>query len=174
MSPQIIVPKATAENPVGGGNRAFPEGTWNGTIEEVRSRGLPPWAGDNPKAGFASSEGEVLGVQIGQTQPLEGQDDAGNSKCFVDFVVNDGGLSVNEIDPMEKDNPSWQMQRSAKLLASLALAVGAVEEVDGNVVVAENFVDELRSGAFTGQRVMFVVFHDKMEKAVVKAFGEAV
>lgn len=161
----IMMPKAKAETPVGGGKTVFPEGSFVGTIEEVRTRAFPDWINPstNPRGGYASTDGETLSIQLGGNVNLdEGGASAGNQKMFIDFVIRDGDVTV-EAGP-EIPEVSWQMQKSAALLTNLALALGATEEIEdeaGNVFITttEDFLSSLQSGALTGSRVGFTTYH---------------
>jgi len=162
---QIIIPKEQAESPVGdGGDTPFPKGQWCGTIDEVRIRELPPWA-DTPGRGYKDEDGEVLSIQFGSNEALEGQDDIGARKHFVDFVIRDGleTPATVEMDP-KKDCDSWMLQRGTRLLSNLGAALGETEELedeDGKAMlaVAEDFLDNLRAGAFDGTSVAFRIGH---------------
>lgn len=162
---QIVVPQALAEN-LGGERKAQAAGAWQGTIDEVRVRGFPDFVDPiaNPRAGYASADGEILSIELGSQEPLEGQDDVGGTKYFVDFVVRDGDLEIEDVDTSQRDVPHWQLQSSARRMANLAIALGHVEEVedeDGNnmVVVAEGFRDSLMNGAVKGSQVGYKLFH---------------
>lgn len=160
--PSIMVPKTRAETPIGGGDRKFPEGDWKGKIEEVRIRSFPDWIDPSAGRGYASATGEIVSIQLGSNVALEaGQEDAGNQKHFVDFVTRDGQVSV-EAGP-DIPEASWQMQRSAALLANLAIALGETNEVEfeGEVMVetAEGFLDTLREGGYNDRDIGFSTYH---------------
>jgi hypothetical protein len=162
---RIVVPQALAED-LGGERKTQPAGTWQGTIDEVRVRGFPDFVDpvNNPRAGYANKNGEILSIELGSQEPLEGQDDVGGTKYFVDFIVRDGDLEIEDVDPSERNVPHWQLQSSARRMANLAIALGHVEEVedeDGNtqIAVAEGFRDALLNGAIKGTRVGYVLTH---------------
>ncbi len=166
----IMVPKSRAEAPTGGGNRLFPAGEYAGTIEEVRTRPFPDYVDpvSRPKGGYASSDGEILSIQLGENRALNNESaDPGNQKMFVDFVIRDGDVAIDSGPNI--DDRSWQMQRSATLLTNLALALGATSEVTGEdgdtyVVTVDNFLSELRDGNLNGTNVGFTTYHRPWEK----------
>lgn len=163
--PGIMVPKSRAETPVGGTSRIFPAGQWIGKIDEVYVQTFPTWA--TPNQGYASAEGEIVSVQLGEARALgEGQEDPGNGKFFVKFVTRDGALEI-EAGPDIPD-ASWQMQRSAAQLANLALALGQTEDVEMEgetyTVTSEGFLDALRSGELNGTEIGFTTFHRSWKK----------
>jgi len=161
---QIMVPTAQAEAPVGdGGGSTFPKGGWQGTIEEVRVRELPEWA-EIEGRGYGCADGEVLSIQFGSNQPLEDQDDIGAKKHFVDFVIRDGDETPETVDVTERKCDCWQLQKGTRLLANLGMAMGETEVLeteDGDSVtaVSEDFLDNLREGAFEGTSVAFTIGH---------------
>jgi hypothetical protein len=162
---QIVVPQAMAED-LGGERKTQAAGAWQGTIDEVRIREFPDWVDPvaSPKGGYANSTGEILSIELGSQEPLEGQEDVGGSKLFVDFVVRDGDLEIEDVDVTVRDVPHWQLQSSARRMANLAIALGATEELedeDGkvNTVVAEDFRYSLMNGAIKGTKVGYVLSH---------------
>lgn len=157
----IMVPKARAETPVGGGQFVFPEGSWVFTLDETYAQTLPPWAG-TPGRGYSSADGEVLSIQLGSARAFgENQGDPGNGKLFVKFVTRDGDVEITA-GPDIPDT-SWQMQKDAALLTNLAIALGQTEEVemDGEtyIVTSDGFLDALRDGTLKGSEVGANVFH---------------
>jgi len=164
MSPQIMVPTSQAEAPIGEGNDTpFPKGSWSGTIDEIRTRDLPPWA-DTPGRGYASEDGVVLSIQFGSNSPLDGQDDIGARKHFVDVVVRDGEETVETIDVTDRDSDSWMLQRGARLLANLGIALGETEELETEngatmTACAEDFRSNLEEGSFDGTNIAFGISH---------------
>jgi len=185
MSPQIMIPTSQAEAPVGSGDTPFPKGEWQGTIDAVHIQELPPWAGDENR-GYASESGVVLSLEIGSNQPLNGQDDIGNRKHFVPIVVQDGHETPETIDVMERKSDSWMLQRGTRLLANLGMALGETEELETEegaamTVVSEDFLDNLRAGAFDGTSVSFGISHRPWAKngksgteVITKEFFQAV
>lgn len=164
----IMVPKARAEAPAAGGDTPFPAGAWEGTIEEVRVRGFPDFiakaiAEGATNRGYATGEGEIIGLQIGHNTPLEDQGDVGARKMFVDFVTRDGKAQIEDGNAIP--DTSWQMQKDAALLANLALALGATEEVEFEgetyVETTPDFVQQLRDQDLNGTRIGFRVSHRK-------------
>ena len=162
--PAIMVPKKRAETPVGGGDFTWPKGPWKGIIDTSTTRSFPEFIGRDVEAaargngkprGYASGDGDILSLQVGSNTGLAGQDDVGARKFFMDFVIRDGDVSV-EAGP-EIPEASWQMQKSAALLANLALALNATEEVEyeGQTMIstAESFLEDLKSGAYNGTTI---------------------
>lgn len=162
-----MVPKTRAEAPVrsGGAKVLQAEGPWKGTIDAVRVRPFPNFIGkdieDGKERGYSSGDGEILSIEIGSNVPLkEGMEDYGARKRFVDFVIRDGTATVSDVIPED----SWQMQRSAALLANLALALGATEELTDDqenvfVVTSEDFLETLKGEGFNSQIVGYTVAH---------------
>jgi len=160
---QIMIPTSQAEAPVGDSNNVFPKGSWCGTIDSVRVRELPPWANIDGR-GYSCDDGEVLSIQFGTNRPLDGQDECGEKKHFVDFVIRDGEETSETVDVMDRGVSCWQLQKGTRLLANLGAAMGQTEVLeieDGTsmTVVAEDFLDNLKSGAFDNEEVSFGVFH---------------
>jgi hypothetical protein len=164
MGKPFVVPVKQAQDLAPRNDEPIPAGAWQGTVEESRVRGLDfladRTADQLAKQGFTSADVEVVSLQIGSLQPMEGQDDVGNRKFFTpDIVLRDGEYSIEEEAPEE----AWQLQRSQRAITNLALALGFVEEVevDGEAgyVVVEDFFDMLRDGKLRGQQIGFVVYH---------------
>jgi len=181
---QIIIPSSQATAPVGeGGDTLFPKGEWQGTIDEIRVRDLPPWA-DTPGRGYASEDGEVLSIQIGSNSPLNGQDDIGAKKHFVDLVIRDGEETPETVDVMERKCESWMLQRGTRMLVNLGMALGETEELEDEngkamTVVAEDFLENLKTGAFDGTDVSYEISHRPWSSkddngAVVKSGTEVI
>jgi len=166
---QIMIPTSQAEAPVGdGGGEAFPSGSWCGTIDEIRIRDLPPWA-DVSGRGYGCDDGEVLSIQFGRNRPLDGQDECGEKKHFVDFVIRDGDETPETVDVTDRGSDCWQLQKGTRLLTNLGMALGQTEEMETEdgaamTVVAEDFLENLRSGAFDSQECAFAVFHKPWTK----------
>lgn len=141
----------------------WPQGAYRGTIERVRSDELPPWAGDNPRNGWADTDGERLSLQIGSVSAIdEIPVEIGNRKFFADMggdlTVRDGPLTVEDVDVTQRDVPHWKLLNSAEFLGRLANALGAAQ-ANGENVEAEGFVEDLRSGAYDGREIGFEIFH---------------
>jgi len=179
---RIVVPQQTLERPLVGGDRPTQaEGAWEGVLEEVRVRPFPDFVDPEtrPTAGYATRDGEVLSLQFGSQEPLEGQEGYGDRKFCYDVVVRDGELTAESVDVTEKRARYWQLQRGAQGLAHLANALGAIEfteDDNGTAVaaVAEDFRQRLEAGEFNGTRVGYVLNHrnwtqkDKTTGAVLK------
>lgn len=161
--PAIMVPKSSADAPNAGRDFTFPEGSFIGTIDEIRVREFPDFIDPTGNRGYSSTDGEILSIQIGEISSMETDGpDVGNAKHFVDFIVRDGNVEITEGPGIPEK--SWQMQKSAAMLTNLAIALGATEEVegeDGTVYVAttDDFLDTLRDGGFKGSKVGFVTRH---------------
>ena len=161
----IMVPKTQAEAPSAGRDNVFPEGNWIGTIDTTRSRSFPEWVTE--KSGYASKDGEILSIQLGNNVSADGADASpGAQKVFVDFVVRDGNASIE--DGANIPDASWQLKKSAAMLTNLALALGATEDVELEgetyVAVVDGFLDQLRDQELDGASVGFNVKHRKWEK----------
>lgn len=161
----IMTPKAKATTPVQGGKSVFPEGSYQGSLEEVRTRAFPDWIRTDNNSGYSSADGEIVSIQIGGNTPTEGAyDDPGNMKMFVDFIVRDGNYTIDQ--GTEIPETSWQMARDAALLTNLALALNLTEEVTdeaGNefLVTPDDFIEQLQSGAINGTAFGFTTNHRK-------------
>lgn len=168
----IIRPVKQVESlaPKGGGNQPFPTGAAQGTIEETKVRGLPFLAGRTTeelnRQGYTSEDVEVLSLQVGSNEGLEGQE-IGNRKFFTpDIVIRDGEYSITDaFDP----KVAWQLDRSATALVNMAVALGQAEEVvmedgESGYALANGFIEALLAGEFNGQRIGFVVSHRKYTK----------
>lgn len=156
--PTISVPQSTLDRPQTSGNTPQPQGLWQGVIEEVSMKSLPPFAGE-PKSGFESSDGEILAIRIGNNQPMEGQESWGARKRFIDIVVRDGDTTIYEAPANEKGLPNWRLAQSAETLVKIAEALGAAERVDGNVTVSDAVLEALQNGDFNGTTIGYKVAH---------------
>ena len=159
----------------------FPAGPWMGTIDIVRSRSIPMFEG-KPFAGYDSEEGELLSLQIGTNQALDGQVDIGATKFFVDIAVECGNDTLANIDTQIHSHPNWQLQQSVVTITQLAIALDAAEKVGENGSesweVSEDFVDNLRAGVYDNVQVGFSVMHyttkkTKKLKAKLESFQSA-
>ena len=164
MTDFIVVPVAEAEAPMGSGlSKDFPMGPWQGRIDTVRVRDIPTDGKGLPYAGYATDEGEVLGIQLGSNQPLEGQEAVGERKIFVDIVTRDGANDLSNVNVTTRGAAHWRLQQSAKLVMNLAIALGVAElkGTNGSQVwsVPSSFVDSLRAGEFDGMQIGFSVTH---------------
>jgi len=186
---QIIIPTDQAETPVGDGEKLpFPTGSWQGEICGIHMGDLPPWAcaGD---AGFASDDGEVLSIELGNNRPLDGQDELGfDRKHFVPFIIRDGDETPETVDVSDRSCKSWKLQQSVRLMTNLAKALGQteiLEDEDGTslTAVAEDFLTNLKEGLFNGgTEIAFLIAHkpfkdrngDPKTEVITKEFFGAV
>lgn len=165
MTGLFTIPKRNTESLRGSGDQPFGAGQWVGTIEEIFIKDdLPSDNEGKPFAGYASTEGEEISIQLGSNTPLDGQEDVGNRKFFVQITTADNGLTLATVDTTERKAPHWKLQRSVALTANLAIALGYVEDDGENVTVREDFIDALKDGAFKDQKIGFVVYHRKGKK----------
>lgn len=162
--------KQQAETPVQNGKREFPKGVWLFellTPTGERTRPTPDFmhnADTTPAdktARVAGDTGEILSLWLGNAESqAEGQQDPGKQIFFQDFVIRDGITEIMELDVDEPGDAGWQIQRDARLLANLAIALGATVDDGDYVSVADNFVQMLTDGEFDGRRVVAEVRHD--------------
>lgn len=163
----ISVPVDQAENPSGGknSNTPFPAGPWTGTIDIVRSRAIPTNDNGQPYSGWQNTDGEVLGIQIGGNTGMDSQEGVGDRKFFVDLTVSDGQLDLTNVELNAFPYASWQLQKSAKRIVNLALALNVATLVEDNGAsawtVPDTFVDSLRNGEFNGMALGYDVIHRK-------------
>lgn len=158
----ISIPTRQVENLRGSDSeKIFGAGSWRGKITQVDMKDLPARSDGTPFAGYQSTEGQRLAIRIGNNQPMEGQDEVGGMLWFEDIVLQDGELDIYSIDVTAKGHPSWQLQKSARKLVNLAMALGQTEEQDGSVVVNDGFVESLAAGEFNGTDIGFVIYHPK-------------
>lgn len=179
----LKVLKQQAETPVQQqGSRLFPKGIWRFELLKPtgdRCRPTPDFMHNAEETAAANSKlpedkqkspriagdtGEILSIWLGNAEAqAEGQDDPGRQIFFQDFVIRDGLLEIMELDVDAPGNAGWQIQRDARLLANLAIALGATVDVtEGDqtyVSVADNFVQMLQDGEFDGQHVVAEVQH---------------
>ena len=169
MSVALRVPKKRAENPAAGG-KDFPEGVWLFTLEEPRvweidaSNAKMAWAfTPNAKGNvaFKGKDAEIVALQLGQAEALEeGQEDAGAQKMFCDITIRDGKTTIENVDRAAKEpNVGYKILIDAALFVNLALALGQAYEEGGDVLPADDFREQLRSGAFNGFKVVGQVKH---------------
>jgi hypothetical protein len=164
----LKVLKQQAETPVGGGSKLFPKGKWLFTLispaPEFMHNAATTAADKTPRA--SGDDGEILSIWLGNAQPVgDGQQDSpGDMKFFQDFVIRDGDVEIGSLDLDNAGSAGWQIQRDARLLANLAIALGATTEVTQGkltyVEVVENFVELLKEGSFDGQQVIGTVEHE--------------
>lgn len=159
----LILPQQQIESLRGnGGDFEWPAGAYEGTFEHFEIRDLPATSDGRPFAGYATIDGTRLSIHLGNLTPLEGQGDVGNRKYFLDLTIGDGEHSLTNVDVTAKDVDYWQLQKSAKLIGNLAMALGATKVTeDGQVEVEESFLDDLMSGAYAGQKIGFVIYNRK-------------
>lgn len=158
----IMVPKSSVEDFSKPRSSEFPEGTWYVDLDLVRERPFPDFVAANVAAGkntgYASEDGEILSLQFGSGRNPE-TGETTNQKLFVDLVVRDGATTIAESIP----EASWQMQRSATLLALLATAAGATEDVEYEgktyVTITDGFLEALRNGEYDGRSFGVVTWH---------------
>lgn len=163
----ITIPKATVEDFASPRQTVFPEGTWTVALEATRERSFPDFIAANvasgKNTGYASGDGEILGLQFGSARSAEGE--TTNQKLFLDLVTRDGDTSIED---SEIPGASWQLQNSQALVALFAQAAGAIEEVTGPdgeemLSIADGFVDELREGNLP--EVVVEVYHRNWKTA---------
>jgi len=169
----LKVLKQQAETPVQSGSRKFPKGIWKFEILTPtgdRTRPTPEFmhnadtTPEDKSPRVAGETGEILSLWLGNAEPLaEGQDNPGKQIFFQDFVIRDGLTEIMELDVDAPGSAGWQIQRDARLLANLAIVLGATTEIsEGDqtyVALAENFVEMLKDGEFDGQYVVAEVKH---------------
>lgn len=168
MSERMIVIPAADVEPRTNSNEPFPAGPWIGTIDVVRSKTLPSTDTGAPFKGYTSTEGEILALQLGANEGVDGQESVGNRKYFADLVIADGEFNLTNIDVSDRDHPAWQLQNGARNIMRLGIALGAAQMTGDNGSsrweLNENFVDQLRAGEFDGMRVGFEVRHTLSKK----------
>lgn len=161
----IMVPAKDAEAGLASsGQSVFPEGNYSGRIDVVRSRTIPVGNDGEPFAGFSTDDGEVLGIQIGSCKALEGQEEVGERKIFVDIVTRDGENDLTNVNLKDRGVAHWKLQQSARLSINLAIALGVAELQDANGdgtfwTAPTSFIDSLRAGEYDGMNIGFRVTH---------------
>lgn len=174
----LRIPTSQLDRPEGtkGDRKEFPAGLWFFEIGDARQKDTPEFfhQGENPQV--KGDTGTQVGVQLDAAQAAEdGQQDPGNQKHFLDFIIYDGDHSILDVDPSAKEAAyGWGIQRDARMLARLARALGQTVEVDGAVEVAEDFVKSLLGGRFKGQRVLVRIEHETFTKRDKTAGSKAV
>lgn len=167
----LIVPTKATESLRGTtSDFVWPEGAYTGTFETADVKDLPQAADGSPFAGYlnAGDGGRRISLRLGDISAMEdqvAQETIGNRKWFVDLVVQDGDYSVETPYDQIPDG-AWQLRRSVEMIANLAAALGEIQVLDDglNVAVTDGFVENLESGAYTGQSIAFVVYHKKNKK----------
>lgn len=173
---QIVIPAKNAQTLRNeGGQFVFGEGAYQGKIDATEVRELPG-TDQKPFSGYTSNKGERVSLQIGNIVPLEEQDSPGNQKLFIDLVFSmldaDGKREWTLENYSEAPKEAWQLDKSAKMIANLANALGGTTEVDGNIVVSETFLDALKNGEYTGMDIGFVLYHRPNAKDSKKPYVE--
>lgn len=149
--PKFKIPQEQADSPNEGlGDDLFPEGTWRGRIEQVRSnevhQGEPAdWMLTNDGDYFAQYA-EVASIQLGGIEPLtEDSPDVGNRKYFDDRLY----LQFDDVrwdEATEEQLEQYpQFKRTRRRLTNLAQAVGASENTGGGVGPVDEFDEILGS-----------------------------
>lgn len=175
----LTVPRERVEQGIqtGGGSFDFPEGEYEGVIEDVRVRDMPAYVQDRSEFaervrtknnGWETPDIELLGIQIGQIEVLElvGPDDidVGDRKMFVpdgrsNLTVRDGSHTIDNIDPTDGDVPYWKLRQGAEYVAMLGYALKETTEENGQVTVRDGFLEDLKAGALEGRGVGFEIVH---------------
>ena len=159
----LKVLKQQAEQPRGqGGDRPFPKGIWRFKIEQAQQREVPEFMfkGDNPRV--SGPGGELLSVWLSDARPeAAGQPEVGARKFFLDILTRDGHTEIMQLDLEKPNGEGWLIQRDARVLTNLALALGATEEQGDYIVPAENIVELLKAGTFNGSELIAQVEHGK-------------
>jgi len=162
MTGLFSIPKRNTESLRGSGDTPLGAGQWVGTIEDIFVKDELPSDKDGKMfAGYASSDGQEISLQLGALHALDGQDDVGNKKFFVRIVTRDGDLDLSSVDPTTRGAAHWQLQRSVARAANLAVSLGYTDEDGDNVVVRGDFIDALIDGTFKDTKVGFVIYHRK-------------
>lgn len=174
MSAGFAIPLEQAQAPNAGGSNdtPIPTGSWKGVIESTNVRPFPDFVAQNIRdgrnTGYENADGQILSIQIGQTTPLEGQESYGNRKVFVDFVLRDGERTLDTVDTTERGVAHWQLQKSARMVGNLALALDQVTRAEVNgaqvVMVNDGFIAALMDESFNGQEVGFNITHNYSKK----------
>lgn len=157
----LRVPKRNAERP--NARRLFPEGTWLIELEEVTAKDPPDFMYEvrGRRAQIGGTPAEQIGIRFGSAEALaDGQEDVGNQKLFLDMVVMDGGTSIDAVDLQANDGLGWGILRDAAVFTNLALALGQAFEEGGYVSPSDDFLEQLRDGAFNGHKVIVEVKHN--------------
>ena len=134
---------ATGEDANTGGG-TFPEGVWTGQIVDTYDERTPPdfyYKGDNPQC---IAGAKVRSIALGNAQAVQpNQSNPGNQRMFVEFILEDNGVNVTDVDVTGETNNGhgWGIVRSARQLLNLAHSLGATYPEGDEVVVADNFVD---------------------------------
>lgn len=159
----MVIPQSQIESLRGSaGDFVWPEGAYEATMESFTVKDLPSTQSGDPFAGYETTDGTLLTIRLGSIQPLEeGMGEVGNRKIFVDIVISDGEHTLQNVDVSVQGAAYWQIQKSAKMVGNLALALGAVDFVGEDVEVQDGFLDALVNGEYTGQRIGFVLFNRK-------------
>lgn len=157
----FTIPRSAVNAQVAGAQSEFKfaTGLYSGTLETFDYKDLPRAANGSPFAGYATTVGNRLTIRLGDIEPLEetssSKDAIGNRKYFVDIVLSDGDLTIDTVDVNERDAAHWQLQGSAKIVATLAQALGETEEVGEDVAITDGFLGALQNGAYAGTRIGF-------------------
>lgn len=164
MTSRLRVPEKRAENP--NASREYPQGEWLWEIEEIRLREIDPSA--NPKLAwmfqendkgnkrYAGPTAETISLQLGKAQALaDGQEAPGEQKLFVELTLRDGDVYIDEVgeNAQETQGVGYQITIDGAMYANLALALGQAFKQDGFVSPADDFREQLTSGAFKGFKV---------------------
>lgn len=159
----LKAPRGAVETLAGSGEEfVFPPGNYEAVLEEVREREIPTNAQGEPFAGFVTADGTVLGLQFGSITPIDVDVEIGDRKYFMDITLRDGERTIEDVDVENRDEPAWQLQRSARRLVNLFLAMGPVNEnSDGTIEVPDEAIAELEAGALNGARVGFTIVNRK-------------
>ena len=134
-----------------GGGKLFPAGTYIGVLEEPASG----WMADFPDW---KTPTVLFKLQLGDNTAVDGAEDPGAMKNFVDVVVALDDYGFNEyFDGSAPDNVMGRLGYSLKLITRLAMAVGYIDA--GDSYDPEEFLGELQKGTFEGSKVQYRTYH---------------
>lgn len=161
--PQIMRPTTAVESlRTEKRDYTWPAGPYAGVIETVDSRPLQARADGGPFGGFNTTDGERLNIMIGQNTALDPSNDAriGNQKQFVELVITDGPNSIFDSEEVLREASAWALLNAQSTALNLAVALGATTATNGHVSIEDTFIDKLRDGAYNGQPLGYVLYHN--------------
>ena len=125
----------------------FQPGVYMGELTEVQEQ----WSDDKKNL-------ELVMIFTNNTA-VDGDWDPGNRRFYQRANIIRDGMSMVDVEAFD-DNVHYALQRAASLLGQMAVAVGAANVENGDVLVEwDSFLENLQNGMFKGKKVLYQVYH---------------
>jgi len=163
-----IFPPREEDVDVGGSSGDFnpATGLWRMTIQDTFEQEIYVDENGNAGYGYVNTDGEVLSIQFGDLEPMNGQPEAGNQKFFQKFGIRDGDVDITSPEARDKDGEYDQINKAWRRLFSLSKALNRPFDTD--------FVEFLRNDEFKGRPVTVQIASRKGARSWTVKFLEAI